>query len=605
MLFYLASWIILLVCGAAVGNVVLVITKSSAFAHFGDRMITAAWLGLLTVASVFLGLSLVLPLSPVIGLGLLTAFTAGALSIRAVRQDFRTSLQYLTTLAGLGIGVLAAICALSSTRLVEVYDTGFYHYQLTRWLAEYGTIRGLGLLHIVLGYSSSWFALAAPFDFGPFQGRVAGLLGGLAIFLAFLHFALAVSRIIRRRAEREDWFLTGGYIVIFGVCLSWAFEVSMSPDVPSWILTFLVGWLMLVTSHSGESSVKGSDDSAILPLIVALGAGAIKLSIGPALVISGIFYWVKSSAKWNVRVVAACLAGFLLVPKAASGVVSAGCPFFPSPLLCTNVPWGLGVATARLTSTNVRDFARWGGQEPPWADNWNWMLPWISHLDRLVLVSFCVICLLGFVVVRGWRADRSFLYVLVLMLGGTAFLFFTAPNPRFGAGYLALYPALCLAAVGSRFEDLIHRGTLGARCPPTPGRAIAYVLVVVATLVATEAGIREIKLRKELRNSINLHLPADAGLPSRLLLPPALARSEGDLVIVKNRRFDLLENLDIVTEQSNGIEYHRPRESDQCWGIALPCLVRPLERDIVLRSPDEGLRSGFMRSRNLGNLSKR
>jgi hypothetical protein len=604
MLFYLISWVLLLVSGAAVGCVILVVTKSSVFANFGDRMITATWLGLLTIASVLLGVSLVLPLSPAVGFGVAVLLTTGALFIKGVRQNLRISFQYLTIPAAVGVGILAVISAFGSTRLVEAYDTGFYHYQLTSWLAEYGTIRGLALLHIVLGYSSSWFALAAPFDFGPFQGRIAGLLGGLAIFLCLSHFALAVSRIIQRRAERADWFLVGGYIVIFCVCLGWAFEVSLSPDVPSWILTFLAGWLILITGHSAKRTTP-EDDSAILPLIVAFGAAAIKLSAGPVLVIAALFYWLNSSAKWNVRFVAACVAGLLLIPKAATGAVSSGCPFFPNPVLCLDVPWGMGPAMARFASESIRDFARWSGPMPPSANSWNWMLPWISHVDKLALVLFCAACLLGFVAARGWRASDSLRYVLALALLGSVFLFMTAPNPRFGAGYLALYPALFLAALGPEVENRLplrpmSQGRIRASSIP-----LAYVLVGLAGLVAIDAGLREFKLRRELRSLTNVHLPADATLMRRLLLPPALARSEGDLVIVKNRRFDLLESLDIITEHSNGIEYHRPRESDQCWGVAIPCTPRPLEGEVMLRSPADGLRSGFTRSGSLDSLLRK
>jgi hypothetical protein len=69
-------------------------------------------------------------------------------------------------------------------------------------------------------------------------------------------------------------------------------------------------------------------------------------------------------------------------------------------------------------------------------------------------------------------------------------------------------------------------------------------------------------------------------------------------MIIKNRRFDELKSLELVTERVNGIEYRRPLNEDQCWGATLPCLPRPLESDIYLRHPDEGLRSGFVRLQN-------
>lgn len=240
MIFYLASWALLIVSGAALGSALLGLTRSSIFSHFGDRMIVATWLGLLTLAAILLGLSVVLPLSPAVGFGLFLILSTVAGSVKSVRSDFETLLRHLTRPVKLGFGFLVVVTALNATRLVEAYDTGLYHYPLTSWLARYGTVPGLALIHFRFGFSSSWFALAAPFDFGPFQGRTAALLGGLAILLCLLHFSLAMARILQRRAESADWFLAGGYIFVLLVCLSWAFEVSLSPDVPVWILTLLV-----------------------------------------------------------------------------------------------------------------------------------------------------------------------------------------------------------------------------------------------------------------------------------------------------------------------------------------------------------------------------
>ena len=599
MLFHLASWIVLVVSGAAVGFFILAITKSSAFTHFGDRVITAVWLGLLVMASLLLGLSVVTPLRLWVGLGVMTVLTAACLSVSGVRRDFARLRQSLTGPAAGGIGLLAVVTAFTSTRVVDAYDTGLYHYQLTRWLSEYGTIPGISLIHIVFGFSSSWFALAAPFDSGMFQGRIAALLGGLAILLCFLHFALALARIIQRRAERSDWFLIGGYTVVFGVCLAWEFEVSLSPDVPAWILHMLAGWLMVVTYKRGQRD--SSDHSAILPLVLALGAGAIKLSAAPVVAVAVIFYWLNSPANWLTRIIASCVPGLFLVPKAATGVVGAGCPFFPSPVLCQKLPWAFSKDAARVASENIRDWARWSGPMPDWANNWNWMLPWIKHLDRLALVALCSLCLLGFVVARGWRSDKSLHYIAALALFGTAFIFVTAPNPRFGAGYLALYPALLMAAIGPWVRELFPLRLIHASNFKT---ALAFAMVLVAIMVGLEAEARDFKLRREVQADGSVHMPSDATLASRLLLPPVLARSEGDLIIIKNRRMDLLESLDLVNDSTNGLAYQHPREGDQCWGAALPCTPRSIDSDVVLRSPEAGLRAGFMRSRSLENVSQ-
>src|SRR5580704_10519818 len=163
MLLYLVCWTILVASGVAVGSVLLSIAGGSAFPRFGDRMIAAAWLGMLAIAAVLLGLSVLVPLSPAVGFGVIAILSAVSLSVKSVRSDFGKLFGLLSKPVTAGIALLAAAAALNATRFVEAYDTGLYHYPLTRWLATYGTVRGLALIHFRFGFSSSWFALAAPF----------------------------------------------------------------------------------------------------------------------------------------------------------------------------------------------------------------------------------------------------------------------------------------------------------------------------------------------------------------------------------------------------------------------------------------------------------
>src|SRR5580698_6114892 len=171
MLIYLICWTLLLGCGIAVGSAILALPKSSGFVRFGDHAIAATWLGLLTIAAALLGLSVLTPLTPWVGFGVMVMFGVAAACIRAVRRDFATLLTHASGPVIFAFGILAMVAALNATRFVEAYDTGLYHYPLTRWLATYGTVRGLALIHFRFGFSSSWFALAAPFDFGVLQGR--------------------------------------------------------------------------------------------------------------------------------------------------------------------------------------------------------------------------------------------------------------------------------------------------------------------------------------------------------------------------------------------------------------------------------------------------
>lgn len=594
MLLYLTGWVLLVVLSTIVGTGILSLIEGRIFSQLGDHLITAIWLGLLTIASTLLALSIIAPLSPGISLIVVTLLTIGVTSIKRVRHDLRISLESLKTSTGLILGLVAIAAAWDAAGLVEAYDTGLYHYQLTRWLSEYGTIPGLALIHRELGLSSSWFALAAPFDLGPFRGRISGLLDGLAISLSLVHFGLALSRVLQRRANRADWLLIGGYALIFPVCFAWAFEVSLSPDVPIWILIILTAWLMLVTAkpEMDRDSRSHLTSSSILPLIMASCATAVKFSAVPVVIVASLFYWFNSRENRIRRLVSGSIAALIALPVFVANIVSSGYPLYPNSLLRLQVPWGVDKSDAQEFAKGITDWARWGGPAPSWAAGHNWILPWFLHLDKLLLISFCGICLLGFILLCGWQGQRRFLYILGLSLFGTAFVFTNAPNPRFGLGYLALCPALLLATIGPGCWGFIARQIPHSR--NTQPR-LAYVAIGLAALVIAAGSLRELLLMKKVSGNVGFTMPANSGFASRLVVPPALASYSGDLVIVRNRAFDGLRRLELITDRSNGIEYQHPLKGDQCWGAALPCTSTSLAGNVHLRRPDNGLRSGFAR----------
>jgi hypothetical protein len=593
MLFLLASWIFLGVCGAPIGAAIFSTFKISAFQHLGDRAITAIWLGVMVDASLLLGLSVFLPLTPAIGFCVLVLLAAISLSLPGARRDLMLWLGYLNRPVMLGLGFLSLSVGLNSTRIVEAYDTALYHYQFVRWLSQYGTVRGFALLQERFATSSSWFALAAPFDFGPFQGRVAGLTGGLAMLLCFVHFAFAVHRVLIYRANRADWFLIGGYGLVIPICLAWTFEVSLSPDLPIWILTVLVGWLMLLTGDPESAGTAVSRNNPVLPLLFAAGAFTVKLSGAITVLIAGIFYLFSSRRKWFDRIVLAICGVLISIPVFLANVISSACPLYPNALACLNVPWGVGKAAAKAYAMGIRDWARWGGPTPSTATDWNWIVPWFLHADRLLLLSACGLCLVVFLAARGWRGNQPSLYIIALMLFGTGFVFLSAPNPRFGAGYLALSPALVLARIGPELETRVRQRLFGQFKPTV---SLGYLLAAIAILLLAQGSFRERSLRHSIEARFSVRIADDHDLSSRLVLPPRLASSSEDLVFIRNRRVDAPSMLELTVERYNGIDYRRPVGGDQCWGAVIPCLPRPLEGDIHLRDPNLGLRAGFTRS---------
>jgi hypothetical protein len=234
---------------------------------------------------------------------------------------------------------------------------------------------------------------------------------------------------------------------------------------------------------------------------------------------------------------------------------------------------------------------------PPDATAWNWIPVWLSQTDKRMLTSFCGACLVGFLSLHGWRKGKPFLWVLALSLAGVAFLFFNAPNPRFGAGYLALYPALFAAVAGPELERWI-KIHFTRWMEPIHSISLTAMLLALCALLALQISWNDRKIARKIEQSGSPSAPPNLRSWHRLLLPPALPQSPGDLMVSENRRFDLILSMQLVSERSNGIEYSRPLGTEQCWGVSLPCLPDLLAGDVGLRRPQDGLRSGFTRMAN-------
>jgi hypothetical protein len=373
-----------------------------------------------------------------------------------------------------------------------------------------------------------------------------------------------------------------------------------------WILTLLVGWLMLVSgradAHEPPRTTLG--DGPLVVLMLALCTISLKPSAAPIVVVAGVFYWFSSSLRWSTRLLSGAIASVAAVPVVLANVTSSGCPLYPNSAFCLDVPWGVGKAGAQEVAAGIADWGRWRDASAAGTPAGNWVVAWISQPEKLVLMSFCAVCLVGFFALRGWRAGRSVLYALGLALFGTAFVFVSAPNPRFGVGYFALYPAMLLAAAGPKFEPLARGQSSAARGFNRPA-ALAYLVVAIAGLVAAQGAWREFRVRQEIARAGAAQLPVESEFLHRLLEPPAVASSPGDLVVVKNRKLSRVGRFELATDRWNGIEYRSPQDRDQCWGAALPCVPAPLEGDVGLRSPANGFQSGFAHMAKAGNISRR
>jgi len=627
MLYLLAAWIVLLAVSVLTGAVILHWTNTgTVFDRTGDRVILCAWLGLLALGSGLLAVSLLFALSPVVGAMLGLGVAAAALSWNAVREEIALFRERLTRRIAVGLIALATGVALLTAQPVVWYDTGLYHAGAIRWLSEYGAVQGIALVHYTLGFASSWFALAAPFNPEGLRDHSVAVLGGLALLLLSLHALICVSRALRRTARPADWVLiAASTLLIAYLAVLVKLNVSPSPDLPVAILALLVGWAMFTAAGASAASHAGgsrfSPGPAAVPFLLALGAMTIKPQAAPLVVVAGLFYFTAGAARLRRAMWTVVLAIAVLGPWLAYEFVVTGCPAYPLPI-CGDVSWAVGSDAARQVTDTVQSVTRWRVEPAP-GSGLGWVGPWLTDdvgraLGALALLS--VSALVGGLVAASralpastarragtWfaiagavgllalllRAEEILMvtmaclsliplarrypgtgWLLALGLSGIALTLYAAPDPRYAVGYTAVLFARIAVFQGPALWMRVRPGL----DPPQrlPEMSLATLLFTAAVAAALGPFVR-----------------------------PTTPLSEGPALLAPDAPV-----AEVAVVPRNGISYRVPTQravsapeavpgnsNGLCWAAELPCtLGYAIDPGVVPRDPEEGIAEGFAKA---------
>jgi hypothetical protein len=614
MLLDIVAWAFILGTAYLAGTGVLALLGAHDLRR-GDRFIIASWCGVTILSATLLGASIAVPLSPLVGLACAAAIAAvGVWLRRGFRDRHRNRIDEPHLSAGViavGVAIVVVGAGAFASDRVTLHDSLVYHLGIIRWLREHGTVPGVALIHNRLGHVSAWFALDAPFDSGDAAGRASNIGLGVALLLVALQGAIAASRITARRASGADWFLFLSSVALIwpAVCYDFA---SPSPDVAASALIIVVAWSMLVVPHDGEVArrrpwARGLDPR-LVPFILGVGAAAMKLFALPAAVAGMLFYALGRGVDRDTRYAALRLAtcigvgSLLFAPFLAASVVASGCPLFPSPIACLDVPWSVGAAPAADYAVYIRDVARFesrrdfsGAAELPWIG------PWIAA-HPLVTGLVVIAPLLAVVLLRGPRRDGVRSALLLAMLG-IALAAWQAPAPRFFYAFAIIAPAIAAADwLGARSQALRRGAAALGSGPLGPSRAGATGFVAFAALAAGAYALASQKLN--LLSSLKGDRPALVLNRQDLLIPRA---PEGPARLYRWRVNDVDVFTPVPRPVVDTLSYRSVVDADagleKCSTAPLPCTPYLPPGDLHLRVPARGFGGGFARDHQATRLS--
>lgn len=539
--------------------------NSNFFSPFSSSFLLVVLIGLLGLSITLLTVSFILPLSPEVGLGV----GLGLIGLSLQHPGTRAEWGHLFEVQGIGRwGILLAIAliiAFFMTRPVVWGDTGLYHYGAIRWLADYGSVVGVALIHDRFGFVSSWFSLAAPFSGSALGSRAMSVTNGFVMWILVLQGWAVLSRLCKAPAQFVDWFrgvsILGLLAITISSTLIQQLFLSPSPDIPIIVLAIVMSEIFLLGAGSAEPIAR--DGFAWLGLGIGVSAVTIKLS-GLPLLGMGMLYFTYHYRKRGLRLLqGAGLIGVIGLPYAIFGWLASGCPLYPATVMCLAVPWRLPMQTAAIARDQIQGWASWFPAPPPDTSVWSWMLgQWLQmSITNQIFGGLAIVSVsLGvWLVYEVWRSPtplmQGLLWVGGLGLLGSLFTFLISPLLRFGLGYLGLLPGLiiawlCFVGIEQHWErrpfPWAHKWT------SVIGAGITG-LVIVTTIRAVWSEV--------------------------IWVPPPLP------------------TVPITQDQVNDVVYRYPTAvgQDICWATPNPCALGPLETNIQLRHPDRGVSGGFVR----------
>lgn len=363
------------------------------------------------------------------------------------------------------------------------YDTDLYHAQAIRWIEEYGTVKGLGNLHLRLGYNSASFALSALYS-GSFWGKPMHAMGGYFALLLAWQCADLKSIVRRKYPVLSDFVRLMAIYYLFTI-----FDEIVSPASDYFMATMVfyivIHWLDLYAAH----------ERAFLPhallSICAVYVTTIKLSAAPLvlLAIYPIVRIIKKHGKKGISSIAVCtlLCVIIALPYFVRNVYQTGWLVYPFTGIdlfgyAWKIPYERALSDANEITVYGRGFKDVSMIAAPFME---WFPRWVKNLaffNKMMLLfdAICfpvfVSCVVYYIAVKAMGKSKKsiadggaiskifklsqrrevslsdFLFIEGIAYIALLYFIFTSPLVRYGCVYIWL-PAVILIGKFAIFLD--------------------------------------------------------------------------------------------------------------------------------------------------------
>jgi hypothetical protein len=432
LLLHLLAWIPAIV---GYGSVLLFVRRRISSIPDVEFEITEPWFGIIVLATISSFLNFFFPVTKTVA-ALLLLLGWGLCWYRFAKLDFIRSHSRGFVLAVLWM----VLVSFWSAQQPINHDTGLYHYPSIRWINDNPLPFGLANLHGRFGFNSLWFPLAAVLQVPLVDARGTHCFSVSALLIYF--FGIAVARafaaIFAKPASIDNIFLSLSVLILLGNVFRRNIS-SPSPDFAILLLCVSGIYLALQTIQTASDWMY----KCFQIIVLSVFGLSIKLSFLPLLLVpSGlILFGLKKKLHFSVQKLTGyslLFSGTIMLIWLARGIILSGCLVFPVPQSCfQNLSWTVPASTTISYNSLIRLHAQY--HVPPQnVTAWDWLRPWFneqlsSSIDFVLSLGLLFAGLILLMLIKPvWK---EVVWLVVSLIAGILFWFFTAPDMRFGAGY--------------------------------------------------------------------------------------------------------------------------------------------------------------------------
>ena len=381
---------------------------------------------------------------------------------KMLKIDFGTPWKMCIIIALFGVILLYTIKA------PEFVDTYLYHIQAIRWIEEYGAVPGLGNLHNRFAYNSAFLPLQALFSFSWVTDPLHTLNGFLGIF--FVIYAVMTNHIFTSEDNTLSDFLK---LIVFPYILLNRRTIS-SPNTDTLamllVLYITIKWCECIEKEEEIQSY------GVLCLF-SVWAITVKISTAACLVfaILPIFSLLKRH-DWK-NILKDLIIGIVIIsPWFVRNIIISGYLVYPySGIDLFHVDWKMPAELLdydrkeiAVYGREVRDVSKYEDSIVKWFETWfssqmfrNKLLIVLGFGASVCLIVILVIiiinCIRNKVLIKTFYLERKNLLLVISILLGETFWFFSAPLVRYGMVYLMMPIAVIYFFLEKMMGNILNR----------------------------------------------------------------------------------------------------------------------------------------------------